>query len=80
MPISNSDEGTITEGEFAKVVMLTSGGKAVPTRGLTDDEHRVFDFHLVRDCTDLRNDVRHRASDRIIVPPEGWPSGRWRWS
>ncbi len=53
MPISNSQEGTITEGEFAKVVMVTSGGKAVPTRGLTDDEHRDFDIHLRRHLTDL---------------------------
>jgi len=48
MAITNSEQGTITEAEFVKVVMLTSDGRAVPTRPVVDDEHRDFDIHLRR--------------------------------
>jgi hypothetical protein len=30
MAISNTQEGVITEAEFAKIVMLTSDGRGVP--------------------------------------------------
>ena len=48
MPITNSEQGAITEAEFVKLVMLTSDGNAVPTRPVVDDEHRDFDIHLRR--------------------------------
>jgi hypothetical protein len=38
--ISNAEQGTLTEAEFVKIVMLTSHGKAVPTRPVVADEHR----------------------------------------
>jgi hypothetical protein len=66
--ISNSEQGTITEAEFVKIVMLTSDGKAVPTRPVVDDEHRDFDIHLRRKlaamATQLKTTLRLRKHGR----------------
>jgi hypothetical protein len=48
MPITDSEQGSITEAEFVKVAMITSNGQAVPTRPVIDDEHRDVDIHLRR--------------------------------
>jgi hypothetical protein len=48
MAISNTQEGVITEAEFAKIVMLTSDGRVVPARPVADDERRDFEIHLRR--------------------------------
>jgi hypothetical protein len=48
MAITNTQEGVITEAEFAKVVILTSDGRVVPARPVADDERRDFEIHLRR--------------------------------
>ena len=53
MPITDSEQGSITEAEFVKVTMITSDGQAVPTRPVIDDEHRDVDIHLRRHFTSL---------------------------
>ena len=48
MAVTNTQQGVITEAEFAKVVMLTSGGRLVPARPLADDDRRDFEIHIRR--------------------------------
>ena len=48
MAITNTQQGVITEAEFAKIVMLTSNGRLVPTRALADDDRRDFEIHIRR--------------------------------
>ncbi len=48
MAITGTQEGVITEAEFAKIVMLTSDGRLVPARPLADDERRDFEIHIRR--------------------------------
>lgn len=68
MAITNSEQGTITEAEFVKVVMLTSKGRAVPARPVVDDEHRDFEIHLRRHlaamATQLKTTLRLRRHGR----------------
>jgi len=46
--ITNTQQGVITEAEFAKVVILTSNGRLIPTRALADDDRRDFEIHVRR--------------------------------
>jgi hypothetical protein len=48
MAITNTQEGVITEAEFAKIVILTTDGLAVPTRPVADDDRRDFEIHIRR--------------------------------
>src|SRR5437660_7453661 len=48
MAVTNTQQGVITEAEFAKVVMLTSDGRLVPARPLADDDRRDFEIHIRR--------------------------------
>src|SRR5438874_13808178 len=40
MVITNVQQGVVTEAEFAKICMLTSNGRLIPTRALADDDRR----------------------------------------
>ena len=46
--ITNTQQGVITEAEFAKIAILTSNGRLVPTRALADDDRRDFEIHIRR--------------------------------
>src|SRR3989442_13496652 len=48
MAITNVQQGVITEAEFAKICILTSNGRLVPTRALADDDRRDFEIHIRR--------------------------------
>ena len=48
MAIANTQQGDITEAEFAKIVMLTSNGRLVPARPLGDVERRDYEIHIRR--------------------------------
>jgi hypothetical protein len=48
MAITTTQQGVITEAEFAKVVILTSNGRLIPTRALADDDRRDFEIHIRR--------------------------------
>lgn len=48
MAITNVQQGVITEAEFAKIVILTSNGRLIPTRALADDDRRDFEIHIRR--------------------------------
>jgi hypothetical protein len=48
MAITNVQQGVITEAEFAKICILTSNGRLIPTRALADDERRDFEIHIRR--------------------------------
>jgi len=48
MAITNVQQGVITEAEFAKICMLTSNGRLIPTRALADDDRRDFEIHIRR--------------------------------
>ena len=48
MPISTVQQGLITEAEFVKIVIITTGGRLVPERPLADDERRDFDIRIRR--------------------------------
>lgn len=48
MAITNTQQGVITEAEFAKICILTSNGRLIPTRALADDERRDFEIHIRR--------------------------------
>ena len=48
MAITNVQQGVITEGEFAKICILTSNGRLIPTRALADDDRRDFEIHIRR--------------------------------
>src|SRR6266849_5100660 len=51
MAISNVQQGVITEAEFAKICILTSNGRLIPTRALADDDRRDFEI-TTRSFTD----------------------------
>ena len=42
MAITNTQQGVITEAEFAKIAILTSNGRLVPTRALADYTDPLF--------------------------------------
>ena len=71
MAITTGEQGTITEAEFVKVVMLTSDGRAVPTRPVVDDDHRDFEIHLRRHlvalATQLKTTLRLRRHGRQMI-------------
>ena len=46
--ITNTQQGVITEAEFAKICILTSNGRLIPTRALADDDRRDFEIHIRR--------------------------------
>src|SRR5207253_9487672 len=46
--ITNTQQGVITEAEFAKIAILTSNGRLVPTRALADDDRGDFEIHIRR--------------------------------
>jgi len=48
MAITNVQQGIITEAEFAKICILTSNGRLIPTRALADDDRRDFEIHIRR--------------------------------
>jgi hypothetical protein len=48
MAITNTQQGVITEAEFAKIVILTTKGRLIPTRALADDDRRDFEIHIRR--------------------------------
>jgi hypothetical protein len=48
MAITTTQQGVITEAEFAKDVILTSNGRLIPTRALADDDRRDFEIHIRR--------------------------------
>ena len=48
MAITNTQQGVITEAEFAKIAILTSNGALVPARPLADDDRRDFEIHIRR--------------------------------
>lgn len=48
MAISTVQQGLITESEFVKILIITSGGLLVPERPLADDERRDFDIRIRR--------------------------------
>jgi len=48
MAITNVQQGVITEAEFAKICILTSSGRLIPTRALADDDRRDFEIHIRR--------------------------------
>jgi hypothetical protein len=48
MAITNVQQGVITEAEFAKICILTSNGRLIPTRALADDDRRDFEIHIRR--------------------------------
>ncbi len=66
MGISNTQEGVITEAEFAKVVMLTSKGALQPARPLADDERRDFEIHVRRHFRDSLA-VQVKTSKRLAT-------------
>lgn len=65
MPITDSEQGSITEAEFVKVTIITSDGEAVPMRPVIDDEHRDVDIHLRRRFTSLA--VQSKSALRLRV-------------
>ena len=46
MPFSNEQHGVIAEHEFAKLLMMGSGGKIELAAPLTDEERRDFEIHV----------------------------------
>jgi hypothetical protein len=48
MAITSVQQGVITEAEFAKICILTSNGRLIPTRALADDDRRDFEIHIRR--------------------------------
>src|SRR3984893_10309411 len=48
MAITSTQQGVITEAEFAKICILTSNGRLIPTRALADDDRRDFEIHIRR--------------------------------
>ena len=49
--ITNTQQGVITEAEFAKIAILTSNGRLVPTRALADDDRHVCGSTAARECS-----------------------------
>jgi len=48
MGITSTQQGVITEAEFAKVVIIKSNGALVPARPVADDERRDYEIHIRR--------------------------------
>jgi hypothetical protein len=48
MGITSTQQGVITEAEFAKVVILTTDGALVPARPVADDDRRDYEIHIRR--------------------------------
>jgi hypothetical protein len=48
MAITSTQQGVITEAEFAKVVILTTDGALVPARPVADDDRRDYEIHIRR--------------------------------
>jgi hypothetical protein len=48
MAITSTQQGVITEAEFAKVVILTTDGTLVPARPVADDDRRDYEIHIRR--------------------------------
>jgi hypothetical protein len=48
MGITSTQQGVITEAEFAKVVILTTAGALVPARPVADDDRRDYEIHIRR--------------------------------
>lgn len=46
MPLSNVQHGVIAQNEFAKLLMMGSGGKIELAAPLTDEERRDFEIHV----------------------------------
>jgi hypothetical protein len=68
MAITNTQEGVITEAEFAKIVILTTDGLAVPARPVADDDRRDFEIH-----------VRRQFRESIAVQTKTSKRSRLRW-
>ena len=73
MAITNTQEGVITEAEFAKIVILTTDGLAVPARPVADDDRRDFEIHVRRQFrgsvavqTKTSKRLRLRGKSRIL--------------
>jgi hypothetical protein len=72
MAITTTQQGVITEAEFAKVVILTSNGRLIPTRALADDDRRDFEIHIRRHfgaslAMQLKTAKRLRLHGRSLV-------------
>jgi hypothetical protein len=48
MAITSTQQGVLTESEFAKVVILTTDGALVPARPVADDDRRDYEIHVRR--------------------------------
>jgi hypothetical protein len=48
MAITSTQQGVVTEGEFAKVVILTTDGALVPARPVAADDRRDYEIHIRR--------------------------------
>jgi hypothetical protein len=48
MAITSTQQGVVTEAEFAKVVILTTDGALVPARPVADDDRRDYEIHIRR--------------------------------
>jgi hypothetical protein len=48
MAITSTQQGVITESEFAKVAILTTNGALVPARPVADDDRRDYEIHIRR--------------------------------
>src|SRR5205807_5876879 len=46
MPLSNVQHGVIAQNEFAKYLMMGSGGRIELAAPLTDEERRDFEVHV----------------------------------
>src|SRR5207302_11003547 len=46
MPLSNVQHGVIAQNEFAKYLMMGSGGRIELAAPLTDEERRDFEIHI----------------------------------
>jgi hypothetical protein len=72
MAITSTQQGVITEAEFAKIVMLTSNGRLVPARPLADDDRRDFEIHIRRHflgtmAVQLKTSKRLRPHGRSLL-------------
>src|SRR6266851_334408 len=68
MAITNVQQGVITEAEFAKICILTSNGRLIPTRALADDERRDFQIKTARRLRPHGRSRRLLISCREKVP------------
>jgi len=78
MAITNTQEGVITEAEFAKIVILTTDGLAVPARRVADDDRRDFEIHVRRQFRESIAFFAHfdvkamRFTDPVFLVPSGF--------